>query len=545
MSTVLQRNARRLRLFWANPVVMRDLRVRMRGAKSYWHQGLYLLLLSLLALMGYGTAVGWGRAGGAGGMSAVEVQQQLQQFYYFIFITLAALITLIAPALTAVSITTERQRLSLDLLVTTPLTASELLVGKMISSVAFLALLLVLSLPASALCVILGGATLGDVLRVYLLLAIDGLLLAAIGLAMSCATRASMPALVGSYGAVMAFLIVTFFVATGAAAFSRGGPSGPLLTLGVLNPFVAVVYGSKTFAVLGVTLPLWVGTALAAAVLIRLLVTAATYRMGRYGSGAIGSLRRQLLGLTALGVVALTQGVVSRGGSVGGIGSPADRSSLIEGMLLGVFFAAALLLPSLLTPASPSEDDPPGEVVRGRYDVRRVFQPVHAGSLPFFHLWLLTVAASVVLGTLLSGGGIGAGFWGPLALTVLYLSGLGWLFWALSRRAAALVRGVGAARALAFVLFAVLTWAPIALLGVLYNNIGGSGMNDSPLAWVWIFRPILALGPDDWAAHHAPAALLWSAAFCYGLGALVYPVRRDVVLAGAAKEKNRVRSASS
>lgn len=542
MSTMLQKNARRARLFWANPVVLRDLRVRMRGSKSYWHQGLYLLLLSLLALMGYGTAVGWGRASGAGGMSAVQVQQQLQQFYYFIFITLAALITLIAPALTAVSITTERQRLSLDLLVTTPLTASELLVGKMISSVAFLALLLVLSLPASALCVILGGATLGDVLRVYVLLAIDGLLMAAIGLAMSCATRASLPALVSSYGAVIGFLIVTFFVTTGASAFSRGGPSGPLLTLGVLNPFVAVVYGSKTFAVFGASVPLWVGAALAAAVFIRLLVTAATYRMGRYGSGAIGSLRRQLLGLTALGVVALTQGVVSRGGSVGGIGSPADRSSLLEGLLLGVFSAAALLLPSLFAPASPSEDDPPGLVVRGRYDVRRVFQPVHAGSLPFFHLWLLTVAASVVLGLAVSGAGFGAGPWEAIGLTVLYLSGLGWLFWALSRRAAALVRGVTAARALAFVFFAGLTWVPIALLGIVYANTSGADMNNNLLAWAWIFRPVLALAPGDWADHNAPAALLWSTALCYGLGALIYPFRRDVVLAGAPKEKTRVRS---
>src|SRR5438132_822183 len=120
-----------LRPLWANPVVTRDLRVRMRGTKSYWHQAMYLLLLGLLAVAGYGTATN-NSASGSGSMSVVDAQQHLQGFYYFIFITLASLLCLIAPALTAASITTERQRLTLELLVATPLTAMELLVGKLI-----------------------------------------------------------------------------------------------------------------------------------------------------------------------------------------------------------------------------------------------------------------------------------------------------------------------------------------------------------------------------------------------------------------------------
>ncbi len=526
---------KRMRTFWANPVVTRDLRVRMRGSKSYWHQAFYLGLLGVLALAGYGTAVG-SSAGQPGGISAVEVQRQLQAFYYFIFFTLAALITLIAPALTAVSITTERQRLSLDLLVTTPLSASEMLVGKMISSVAFLALLLALSLPASALCVILGGATLGDVVRVYLLLAVDGLVMAAIGLAVSCSVRASLPALVWSYLLVIVLIILTTFCSSGAfASFGRGGADvSPALALGVLDPFVAVYIGAKSFLLLGHEVPLWVGTSVAAFFLIRLLVTAATYRMGRYGGNPIGSLRRQLLGVTGLGVFCLAYSWLAMAPLRSS--PPASLSGILAGGLIGAFLLGAILLPSLFTPAAASEDDPPGQAIAGRYAPRQAFRPEHAGALPFFHLWLLTLALSGVCGAWLAGA-MTIPLWGPVLLTCFYLSGLGFLLWSLSRRAATLVVGVTGARGLSFILFAVLAWLPIALLGILYTGMSGSDESGSPLAWVWILYPLLKLDMDAWHSGAAQTALLWSGLFCYGLGALAYPFWRDVAPGGRRRKE--------
>jgi hypothetical protein len=172
-------------------------------------------------------------------VSIVEAQDKLEGFYYFIFLTLAALITLIAPALTAGAVIGERQRQSLDLLITTPLSAGELLVGKMLSSIAFLGLLLGLSLPASALCVLLGGATIGDVFRIYALLAIDGVVLAAIGLFFSCASRTGLLALVWTYLTVTAALAGTYVLYAACAminGISQPPALTPLLSLIVLNP---------------------------------------------------------------------------------------------------------------------------------------------------------------------------------------------------------------------------------------------------------------------------------------------------------------------
>ncbi len=537
MTGTLTKHLRGMRSLWANPVVTRDLRVRMRGSKSYWHQAFYLGLLGVLALAGYGTAVGWGDSD-SNGMSAVDVQQHLQSFYYFIFVTLAALITLIAPALTAVSITTERQRLSLDLLVTTPLTAPELLIGKMLSSTAFLALLLALSLPASALCVILGGATLGDVVRVYLLLAVDGLVLAAIGLLVSCATRASLPALVWSYLSVAAFLALTAFAyfATLATMYGRsaGATTSPAASVGALNPFVAVYIGGQSFDVGRAHVPLWVGAGVVAVLLIRLLVTAATYRLGRYGGSPISSLRRQLLLLSGLGVFGLAFGIFQRAAASVAL-SGSTRSTvtfdILEGGLLFVFALAGLLLPSLFTPATPSEDDPPGVAVEGWYSPRQAFRPEHAGALPFFHLWLVTIVLASMAG-LWAAGALEARDWPPVLLTAFYLSGVGFLFWALCRRAASWVRGVTAGRALGFVLFAVLAWLPLAVLMLSSATSSDLQIKDSPLSWFWIFYPTLRMETSSWNNGTAIIALLWSGALCYGLGFLIYPFWRSVVPGG-------------
>jgi ABC-type transport system involved in multi-copper enzyme maturation permease subunit len=165
--------------FWTNPVIIRDMRVRMRGNRAFWNQGIYLALVALIASLGYAEST---RLGQFSVMDPIAVQSQLKQFYAWIFETLAVMITLIAPALTAASVISERKLQTLDLLVTTPMTAFQMLSGKLISTIAFIILLLFLSIPASALCVILGGATIGDVFQSYLLLAIDGVLFSAIGL---------------------------------------------------------------------------------------------------------------------------------------------------------------------------------------------------------------------------------------------------------------------------------------------------------------------------------------------------------------------------
>lgn len=69
--------------------------------------------------------------------SPVALQERLQKFYYVFLYSLVAVVTLIAPALTASAISFERKRRTLDLLLITPLHQMQILAGKLIASWAF------------------------------------------------------------------------------------------------------------------------------------------------------------------------------------------------------------------------------------------------------------------------------------------------------------------------------------------------------------------------------------------------------------------------
>lgn len=533
IATTMLGRARAVAAVWKNPVVVRDLRVRMRGSRSYWHLAVYLGILGLLALAGYGTATEYG----GGGMDPVMIQQRLQTFYYFIFFTLAGLVCLIAPALTAASITTERQRQTLDLLVTTPMSSAELLTGKLVSSVAFLALLLAMSLPASALCVILGGATLGDVLRTYVLLALDGLVLSAVGLYMSCTQKNSMQALMSTYGVILVMLFFTSSVVPliAMASASGGAPAfGPLMAVAALHPVVAVMAPSSTVAIAGLTLPAWPFTAVAAFLIIRLLITGATYRMGSYGTDAIGSLRRQFLLITGLAIFLAVYGLASTAGGgplalysmvTGGGGRSAPPTGMVaaalEGMLLSAFYFCALFLPSLFVPVLP-EGETPGEAVAGTYDIRKAFRAVHEGALPYFHLWVATVGIAALAGLMLAGAADKAVL-ARLGLSLLYVLTMGLGLWSLCRRVAAFVPGMGPARGVSFAFMVGVVALPIMLFTYMIAGTDKSPL-DVSIAPLWVIYPYTQVSGSEAVFSLWIATLIGLAS-----GILLYPVYKRAV----------------
>ncbi|HEX5323164.1 MAG TPA: ABC transporter permease [Capsulimonadaceae bacterium] len=523
-------------LLWANPVVIRDLRVFLRGAKAYWALAGYLFTLGVIVLVGYGSAVSGNAHGGM--VNVVDIQAALQAFYYFVFVTIATLLSLIAPALTAASVTSERQRLTLDLLVTTPLSAAQLLTGKILSSVAFLLLLLALSLPASALCIILGGATLGDVLRIYLLLGIDSLVLSAIGIAFSSNARASIAAIGWTYVAVIAFEIMSAIVFTSVGALGRmamiGGGSikdlNPGVALAALNPYVAVFVGSGSIDVFGVGVPVWLATAVAAILVIRLLLTGAACRLRLYGSGAYASLRRQLLLLTVLIMVPLAYGISS--GVIAAASSPVDQLELAIYLLTFAFLIpGALFLPSLFVPAH-GEDLPPLAQTGGWYRPLRMFRPEHAGALPFFHLWLITLLASAAAGMAFAGH-LNRGLAGDILLTGFYLSGLGFFYWALCRFTGAVARNFGPAQAMAFGLLVLASAVPPMLSGVSSGDLA-----NSPFAPIWIFNPLdqISKGSKSDAVSDVQLATFGAGVLCYIYGLVVNLIARAIERAKARKE---------
>jgi ABC-type transport system involved in multi-copper enzyme maturation permease subunit len=204
---------------WGNPVVGREARVRVRLSRSYFLQSLYLGFMILIVMLVYQNVVSDEVM-----RNPFEAQQSLQAFHATVMGTLTALIVLIAPALTANAITLERERRTMDLLAATPLTARQLLTGKLLGSLGFVLLLLALTLPVSGVSLLMGGATIREMLETYVLIAASAMVLCALALFSSAYARNSTTAVFLSYLRV-GLLVVVLGIMTIAQATTRLVPA--------------------------------------------------------------------------------------------------------------------------------------------------------------------------------------------------------------------------------------------------------------------------------------------------------------------------------
>lgn len=128
------------------------------------------------------------------------------------------LIVLVAPALTAGSIAGERERQTLDLLLCTRTGSLSIALGKLLSGVSFLALLIVSALPAMCLVLLFGGISLVQMLTMLLFLLVTAVCASGIGLVCSAMFKRTVTATVVSYLMIFALGIGTLLLALWQAA---------------------------------------------------------------------------------------------------------------------------------------------------------------------------------------------------------------------------------------------------------------------------------------------------------------------------------------
>lgn len=119
------------------------------------------------------------------------------------------MLVLVAPAMTAGSISGERERQTLDLLLVTNTGPVKLVLGKLLESFSFLALLVMCSLPMLSLVLITGGATLAQVLISVAFLLLTALAALSVGLVCSSLFQRTVTSTVVSYLSVFALGLVT------------------------------------------------------------------------------------------------------------------------------------------------------------------------------------------------------------------------------------------------------------------------------------------------------------------------------------------------
>lgn len=227
---------------------VKELRGRMRGRRAFVILTVYLLLLATFAWMMeliLEQRLGRGLAGSAAFASA--------QIGAGIFTALLMLETLLvvalAPAFTAGAISLEREKQTLDLLSTTPISSLSIVVGKLLSALTYLFILIFASIPMTAVVFVFGGVSPDDVVRGYVVLFATAIGLGSVGLFFSALMKRTQAATIATYFGVLFVTLGSFFIfyfwntmTDGSGTIGRGfGPlqGRPPEALVYLNPYYA------------------------------------------------------------------------------------------------------------------------------------------------------------------------------------------------------------------------------------------------------------------------------------------------------------------
>ncbi len=194
-----------------NPVLQRELLVNLRTRRSFLLLLVYQVLLAVCVLVAWPT-------GERLQTNAAAARKLVDLFFLGQYV----LASLMAPSFAAAAITGEKERKTYEMLLASPLRPASIVLGKLMASLAHLAILIFSSLPIVLLCLPLGGVSLYEVLAAYLALMVSVMTFGMISMACSSYFRRTAASLVASYLLILPLVII------GAWSWQRLASEGPM-----------------------------------------------------------------------------------------------------------------------------------------------------------------------------------------------------------------------------------------------------------------------------------------------------------------------------
>src|SRR5205085_1924729 len=233
--TALSVASLRRRLPPLNPVLARELKQRMRGRLTWLVVTGYLAILALILRFVY---LGASQSSGSDFGNPLASASVGRSIFHWLLFFMLMLVCFIVPGLTASAISGERERQTLVSLQVTLLRPRSIVLGKLLSSLAFTSFLVLASLPLLSVPFLVGGVSATEVLKGVVMILLTAVVLACLAVASSALLRRTQAATVIAYGLTAALTIGTFIVYGGPRAMD--GPidkASPAIL--ALNPFVA------------------------------------------------------------------------------------------------------------------------------------------------------------------------------------------------------------------------------------------------------------------------------------------------------------------
>lgn len=231
--------------FRINPVLHKELKVKMRGWKSPILILVYNIILGLIAL---------------GLMRIMIAEGDQSRAFITVFIVIAcvqfALIGILTPVITSSAIAGEREKQTLDILLSTDMRCISIILGKLWASLSHILLLVISSLPIVSIVFIYGGVTWLNLLQLMFYYIVATIFVGSIGIFFSTVLKKSIGATIATYAVALFFYFGTVFIqgiymAINVIPKANLSQSMPKFNLGLIYLSPAAGFGSLMAEQLG------------------------------------------------------------------------------------------------------------------------------------------------------------------------------------------------------------------------------------------------------------------------------------------------------
>lgn len=218
-----------------NPIAVRLVQNGSRRTRHLYIRAAYLAVLILVLLWSLIARLGGGE------LDYRELAINAAASFTFIAYLQLALICILAPVFMAGAIAQESSPRTWEVLLTTPLTAAQIVLGNLLGRLFFIIALMVATLPLFALTQYFGGVSMRAIFGSFAISAFAVLLVGTIAIALSVSRLAGKRAVFAFYVCVISYLAITAGIDVFLRNSGRGAAGGGGVTwMTAINPFLAL-----------------------------------------------------------------------------------------------------------------------------------------------------------------------------------------------------------------------------------------------------------------------------------------------------------------
>ena len=186
-----------------NPILLKELRAGMRGARYF------IAFVTILSLVSAVLLITFALTGGRSEDPAL-IGSRVFALAFMLNLVVAFLVV---PSFGATSITSERERQTYDILMSTTLSARQIIWGKLLASLAQVGAIFLSTIPILGLTFLFGGVTVRQMVASYTTLFLVCILLSSWAISISASCHTSQRAVASSYGgAILVFIVMWILI---------------------------------------------------------------------------------------------------------------------------------------------------------------------------------------------------------------------------------------------------------------------------------------------------------------------------------------------